>query len=272
MADIHPAAFVDPSADLADDVTVGPGAVVEADVRIGPGCRLHPYAMVRRFTTMGADNDVHPFAVVGGWPQDLKFTPDNTGPLTIGDHNVFREYVTLSRGTGETGTRIGSHTYWMTGAHAGHDAVIGDHVILANGSAAAGHSEVGSRAFMSAHMVIHQFCWVGEMVMTQGNAGASMHIPPYVMIANINRVVGLNVIGLRRAQHISEEDARQIKEAFAITYRRGLPMTKALAEMDECTDWGPAADRFRQFVRRVLQADPPHRRGLAPFKPGREPR
>jgi UDP-N-acetylglucosamine acyltransferase len=229
--------------------------------------------IVRRHTTLGRGNFVDAFTVLGGEPQDLKFDPQATTTLRIGDCNVFREGVTISRATGEGNTTlVGNKTYWMVGAHAGHNAVIEDHVILTNQSAVAGHATVGRRAILSAHAVVHQFCWVGELAIFRGNSGLSMHAPPYVMIASINHVVGLNVVGLRRAADISETDRRQIREAFALTYRRGLSRQAAIQAMEAHTEWGEAADKFRQFVRRVHAAEKPYNRGLCPLVTGRRSR
>jgi len=267
MANIHPTAIVDPGAELADDVSVGPGCVVESDVKIGPGTVLREHVIVRRYTTLGANNNVDAFTVLGGWPQDLKFDPNTVSYLRIGDGNVFREHVTISRATGEgNATVVGNKTYWMTGAHAGHEATVEDEAILVNRAVLAGHSELGAKAILSAHAGIHQFTWVGTMVISQGNSIITMHIPPYTIAAGVNLVVGLNSIGLRRSPQISAEDRRQIKEAFALTYRRGLSPAKALEKMDACTDWGAAADKFRQFIRRVVTAKKPYNRGLAPLR------
>jgi UDP-N-acetylglucosamine acyltransferase len=267
MPKVHPTAIVHASAQLAEDVEVGPYCVIESDVSIGPRCVLRAGAAVRRYTTMGADNVVDTGCVLGGEPQDLKFSPSTVSYLRIGEGNVFREHVTISRATTPgNATVVGDRTYWMAGAHAGHDSTVESDAILVNGSAIAGHATVGRGAILSAHGVVHQFCWVGERVMVRGNGGATMHVPPYVMIANMNQVVGLNVVGLRRAKDITDQDRAQIKEAFGITYRSGLPMTKALVRMDACQDWGEAALRFREFVRRVLAAKKPYNRGLIPFR------
>lgn len=267
MAKIHPTAIVDKRAELADDVEIGPGSVVEADVKIGPGTVLRENVIVRRYTTLGANNTVDAFTVLGGEPQDLKFDPNTVSYLRIGDGNVFREHVTISRATGEgNATVVGNKTYWMTHSHAGHNATIEDEVILVNGAALAGHSELGAKSILSAHVAVHQFCWVGTMVMSQGNSAASMHVPPYTLMAGVSRVIGLNSIGLRRSPQISEEDRRQIKEAFALIYRSGLSPAKAVEKMDACTDWGQAADKFRQFIRRVVTAQKPYNRGLAPLR------
>ena len=268
MAKIHPTAEVDSQASLADDVEVGPHCMVEADVKIGAGTVLRSHVIVRRYTSLGSGNFVDSFSVLGGEPQDYKFDPATESYLRIGNDNVFREGVTISRATGDgCVTTVGNGTYWMTNSHAGHNAVVGDETILVNGSALAGHAEVGRKVILSAHAVVHQFCWVGELVMVQGNTGISMHVPPYMLAAMpINRLVGLNLVGLRRAPYLCDEDRRQIKEAFKLTYRSRLTPLQALEKMDSRSDWGEAAGRFRDFVRRVLEAEAPHKRGLCPLR------
>ena len=269
MPNIHTTAIVDPTARLGDDVEVGAYCIIEADVEIGAGTLLRPYVLIRRYTTMGTGNYVDAHAVLGGEPQDYKFNTESKTYLRIGDDNVFREGVTISRATGEgNATIIGNGTYFMVGAHAGHNAVVADRAILVNFAAAAGHAEIGTGAILSAYSAIHQFCWMGEMAMMQGGTIMTMHLPPYVITAApVNNVAGLNRVGLRRAEHISSEDRAQIKEAFRLTYRSGLSPAKALEQMDACTDWGEAADKFRRFVRRVITAEGPNRRGLCPMRP-----
>lgn len=264
MATIHPTAIVSPQALLADGVDVGPGAIIESDVTIGEGCRIGPYAIIRRYTSMGRLNVVDAHVVLGGDPQDFKFDTNSRSYLRIGDNNVFRECVTINRATGEgQATIVGNRTFWMVYSHAGHNAVIGDDVIFANGAAMAGHTTVERGAVISAHGVLHQFCWMGERVMIQGNAGSTMHVPPYVIVGRrLNCVLGLNVVGMRRAADLTAEDRKQIKEAFVLTYRSGLSRAKALERMDACTDWRPPARGFREFVRKVYTAVKPYNRGL----------
>ena len=266
MPTIHPTAIVDPAAELGDGVEIGPYCVVEADVKIGPGCRLREHVVIRRYTTLGRNNVLDAFISLGGEPQDYKFDPATVSYLRIGDDNIMREGVTISRGTGAEGaTVVGSGCYWMVGSHAGHNVVVGDRVVLVNNVSIGGHAEIGSRAILSGSVLIHQFTWLGEMIMSQGNAGAGMHVPPYCLIVGNNGVAGLNSVGLQRAEHISAEDRRQIKEAFSLTYRSGLTPTQALAKMDQCADWSEAAGKFREFVRRVLGAKAPYARGLCPL-------
>lgn len=267
MAKIHPTAIVDPGAEIADDVEIGAYCVVEGDTVVGPGCVLRPHAVVRRYTRLGRGNRLDSFVVLGGEPQDLKFDPRTVSWLRIGDDNVFREGVTISRATGEgLETVVGSRTYWMAYSHAGHNATVEDDCILVNCAAVAGHAVISRRTILSAHVGVHQFCWVGEGVMTQGGAGISMHAPPYTIIANVSRVVGLNAVGLKRSRELTDEDRAQVRQAFRITYRSGLTVTAALAEMDRQQHWGVAAGGFRDFVRKVLAAEKPYARGLCPLR------
>jgi len=262
MSKIHPTAVVDPSAQLADDVEIGPWCVVEDNVTLGPRCVLRPNAIVRRHTTMGSDNYIDSFTVLGGLPQDLKFDPATVSYLRIGDHNVFREGCTISRATTPgNATLVGSNTYWMTGAHAGHDSTVEDNVILVNRSAIGGHATVHRGAILSAHVSVHQFCWVGEMVMTQGNSIVTTHVTPYTLTVGVSDAMGLNIIGMRRAG-LSSEERKQVKDAYAILYRSGLTTRTAMEQMDQHTEWGPAANGFRDFVRRVAQAKRPYNRPL----------
>ncbi len=270
MPTIHSTAIIDSGAKIADDVKIGPFCIVEADTEIGPGCELGPQVIIRRYTFMGEGNSVDAFCVLGGLPQDLKFDPATPTYVRIGKGNRFREGVTISRATKPGGaTVIGDLGYWMAGSHAGHDATIGDNVIMANGTAAAGHATLGDRVILSGGTMIHQFCWVGEMVMTQGNAGFSCHVPPFTLVADINGMIGLNSIGLRRNPQITDEDRRQVKQAFHLTYDSGQTAGKALAEMDTWTDIKPAASRYREFLRKVLTAEGPFRRALCPLRRGR---
>jgi UDP-N-acetylglucosamine acyltransferase len=267
MAKIHPTAIVHPTAVISDDVEIGAYSTVEADVVIGSGSVMREHATLRRYTTIGQNNIVDTHAVLGGVPQDFKFDPRIVSYLRVGDNNVFREGVTISRATGEgNATIVGNRTYWMTAAHAGHDAVVEDDALLVNGAALAGHTVLGRGAILSAHVAVHQFCWVGERAMGQGNSATSMHIPPFTLFAGANRVVSLNVVGMRRSEEITREDRRQVQEAFDLIYRSGLTASEALRAMDERREWGWAAARFRDFVRQVISARPPYNRGLCQLR------
>jgi len=267
MARIHETAIVDPTAELADNVEVGAYCIVAGDVLIGAGTVLRPHASVRRYTTLGEGNLVDTHCVLGGEPQDLKFTPETVSFLRIGDGNVFREGVTISRGTDEgTETRVGDRTFWMANSHAGHNATIDDEAILVNGALLAGHTTVGRRAILSGNAVVHQFCRIGELAMVQGISAITRHVPPFVLVSNDSRVVGLNSVGLRRAEYLDDRDREEIKGLFGEFYRSGLTPPHALEAMDRHEGLGAAAGRFREFIREALWARKPYARGVCPAR------
>jgi UDP-N-acetylglucosamine acyltransferase len=263
MTKVHPTAEVHANAVIADDVEICANAIIENDVHIGHGCVIRPHAIVRQYTTMGSNNYVDSFAVLGGEPQDLKFDKNTVSFLEIGNNNTIREGVTISRATGEgEKTIVGNNTLWMSNSHAGHNSIIHDNVILVNGSLVAGHCTIGQGAILPANGAIHQFCWVGENAMFQGGAFLSMHAPPFVVCSGLNNVVALNSVGLRRRADLTAKDSQEAKTAFKITYRSGYLLRQALDEMEKMKDWGVAAGSFRDFIGSVLKAEPPFNRGL----------
>ena len=268
MSKIHPTAIVHTDAHIAEDVQIGPYSIVEPDVEIGPGCVLREHVVIRRYVRMGANNFVDAHTILGGAPQDLKWNPSTVSYLQIGRDNVFREGVTISRASkADQATVVGDRTYWMACSHAGHDVTIGDEVILCNNALVGGHA---SRVFLSGHVAIHQFTWIGEGVMSQGKSGVGMHVPPYCMFADTNRIAGLNAVGLRRNKELTEVDRRQIKEVFRLTYRSGLTLQQAIEEMSKRNDWGSAATKFHQFLQDVIAARKPYNRGLCPHHSKRD--
>ncbi|MDX2115274.1 MAG: acyl-ACP--UDP-N-acetylglucosamine O-acyltransferase [Planctomycetota bacterium] len=261
---IHPTAFVDPSSRL------GQGVIVEAYVHVGPNCDIGPATRLRtrsvivEHTTMGAGNDVHPYAVLGGDPQDRSFDPARRGELIIGDRNTFREGVTLSRGNWNgPPTRIGSNCYVMSQAHVGHNASVGDNVVMANGASLAGHARVAANVTLSAFSCVHQFTDVGEGVMFRGGAMVSMHVPPYVVLAGENFVAGLNAVGLKRNQQITATDRDEIKRVFRAVYRdRGGTPLREVLEALRAHPWGAPAQRFLAFIDTALAMEKPRSRGI----------
>jgi len=268
MAKIHPTAVVDTAAVLADDVEIGPWCVVERDVTLGSGCVLRPNAVVRQYTTMGRNNLVDSFTVIGSQPQDLKFVRGDVSYIRIGDNNVFREGCTVSRATPVgCATVVGNNTYWMTGVHVGHDSVVEDDVVLGTRATVAGHVTIRRGAAMSSHAGVHQFCWVGEKVLVQANSAVTAHIPPFVMFAGVNDVVGLHHASLRR-DGVTSEQRKQLKEAFDLLFLSRLPVFRVLEEMNKCTDWTGPAVQFRDFVRDVSLAEKPFNRPMARLRKG----
>ena len=244
---IHPTAIVDPGARLGEDVEIGPYALIGGDVEIGPRTIVHSHAVLEGTVRLGAANEIGIGAIIGARPQDLGFKAGTQSAVEIGDRNIIREHVTIHRGTAaDSRTRLGHDNFLMAGAHLGHNCVLGDKVIIANNCLLGGYVAVGDGAFLGGGCVFHQFMRVGQLAITRGTSGFGKDIPPFVAAAGINKVVGLNVVGLRRAG-FSADDRAEIKAAFHLLYESGLNMSQALAQADK-RKWREPAQAFFDFV------------------------
>ena len=215
-------ACVDPRADLADDVEVGPYCVIGPDVTLGRGTRLIAHACIQGWTTLGEGNVVHPFAVIGGEPQDVSFRGSQTR-VEIGDHNVIREGVTIHRGSEkEQGvTRIGSNNLLMVNVHVAHDCVIDDRVIIANNTILGGHGHVESFVTISGGVGIHPFVSIGSYGYVGALSRIYHDVPRFMIIdGNPSKVRCINVVGLRR-HGISPEAIAALHEAHRLFIERG---------------------------------------------------
>jgi UDP-N-acetylglucosamine acyltransferase len=215
---------------------IHPTAIIEPDVEIGPDCEVGAYAVIKRFTRLGARNRVYEHAVVGGEPQDVKFKGEQSF-LAIGDDNIIREFCTLHRasGEGET-TRIGSRNFFMIGVHVAHNCVIGDDNIFANEVALAGHITVEDRVFLSNGVGAHQFVRMGRFAMVGGKSKIVQDVLPFFITdGNPPRVRGLNTVGLTRAG-FSEEAKRTLKNAYRTLFKSGALLTEALSELEQIDD------------------------------------
>ena len=228
---IHPSAVIDSAAQIGENVIIHPFTVIEADVVIGDGCELGPHAVIKRFTSMGVNNRVSVGAVLGDFPQDLKFHGEESY-LTIGDHNHIREYVTLHRATGDGNTTtIGNECMFMAYSHVGHNASVGNGVMFSNYVALAGHALVEDFAVLAGFAAVHQFTRVGTMTMLGGYAGARIDVPPYMLAEGTPaRPVKLNTIALQR-RGVSEEGIQALRKAFKIIYRSDLNTSDALKKL-----------------------------------------
>jgi UDP-N-acetylglucosamine acyltransferase len=223
---IHPTAIIDPAARLADDVTVGPYTVIDGPVTLGPGCKVGPHAHLIGPLTLGRDNVIHTGAVLGDRPQHLQFADPPT-EVVIGDGNVFREHATVHAGTLPEGTRVGNHNYVMASAHVAHDCTLGDQIVLCNGALVAGHCLVADGAFISGNCAIHQFSRVGRLAMLSGGATISRDLPPFFMGEGRNRVVGVNVVGMRRAG-VPNDQINAVREAYRLLFLQRMVLPAAI--------------------------------------------
>jgi UDP-N-acetylglucosamine acyltransferase len=210
---IHPTALVHPTAQLAESCSVGPYVIIDAHVTLGPGCLVGPHVHLTGHTTIGARNRFHTGCVIGDAPQDLKYSGQPTR-LVVGDDNLFREHVTLHRSNRlDEDTVIGNGNLFMAGSHVGHNCQLGHQNVIANGALLAGHVVVADRVFISGNCLVHQFCRIGRLAMMQGGSGASKDLPPFCISRDLNRLCGLNIVGLRRAG-FSNPDRLALKQAY----------------------------------------------------------
>lgn len=254
----HSTAVIHPAAELGADVIVGPYAVIEGAARIGDRCEIQAHAVIGAQVTMGSDNVVGYGAIIGGDPQDFAFRREIGSTVRIGSGNRIREYCTIHRGTDEgSSTVVGDGCFLMAGAHLAHNVALGDEVILANNVLLGGHVQVADRVFIGGGCVFHQFVRVGRLAICQGLSAFSKDVPPFTTAAERNGVVGLNVVGLRRAGFSTSQRA-DVKEAFALLYRRGMNTSQALAAVQELN----LSAEAREFFDFVAGAK---RRGLCAF-------
>jgi UDP-N-acetylglucosamine acyltransferase len=244
---IHPSAIIHPKARLGANVSVGPYTVIDGDVDLGADCVVGPQVYITGVTTIGAGNKFHAGSVIGDAPQDLKYK-DAPSRLRIGDHNVFREHVTVHRSTKpEDETVIGSNCLFMACTHVGHNSMVGDHVILANGALLAGHVTVQDRVFISGNCAVHQFTRVGTLAMMQGGSFVSQDVPPFTTtLIGKNSICGLNAVGLRRAG-FSGEQRLELKRLYHALFRSGKNLREAVAEAQN-TFTGTPARLMLEFI------------------------
>lgn len=215
---------------------IHPTAIIEDDVEIGPDCDIGAYAVIKRFTRLGARNRIFEHAVIGGEPQDVKFKGE-TSYLEIGDENIIREFCTFHRANGQDSvTRIGSRNFFMVGVHVAHNCVIGDDNIFANEVALAGHITIEDHVFLSNNVGAHQFVRMGRYAMIGGKSKIVQDVLPFFITdGNPPSVRGVNSVGLRRAG-FNQDERRALKDAYRILFRSALPLQNALQTLDELDD------------------------------------
>jgi UDP-N-acetylglucosamine acyltransferase len=251
MAKISPLACVDPKAHLADDVEVGPFCVVGPDVALGSGNKLLSHVVISGHTKIGERNVFHPNCVIGGNPQDLKYRGAPT-LLEIGNENQIREAVTIHIGTEKGGgiTRVGNNNLLMINTHIGHDVQIGSRCVLANNIMLAGHVVIGDNVAMMGGVGVHHFVTISDYVFVAGYARLTHDVPPFVKVADNDKIRGLNVVGLRRAG-FAESDIEAIEDATRrLFYDREKPFATTIAEFDTLNGINPHVKRMIEFLRR----------------------
>lgn len=234
---IHPTAIIDSGAELDSGVSVAPYAVIEKGVEIGSDTEVGSHSLITGSTTIGKGNKIGPFTALGTSPQDIKYKGEDTR-LFIGDNNTIREYSSIHRGTagGHGVTTIGNNNFFMTYSHVAHDCTIGNNIIMVNSVSLGGHVTVGDRVTISGLSAIHPFCTIGEFAYVGAMTGATLDIPPYVIVTGLRGdmvVRSINRIGLKRAGYSDEEIRKLVRAFFTIFKTEGLLLEDALEQVEK---------------------------------------
>ncbi|MDG1495388.1 MAG: acyl-ACP--UDP-N-acetylglucosamine O-acyltransferase [Porticoccaceae bacterium] len=245
---IHPSAVIDPSAKIADNVTIGPWTMIGADVEIGEGCEISSHVVIKGPTKIGAGNKIYQFSTIGDDTPDLKYNGEPTR-LIVGDNNVIREGVTIHRGTvqDKSETIIGNNNLLMAYAHVGHDCVLGDHVIMGNNASVAGHVYVGDWAILSGYALVHQFVHIGPHCFVAPAAFVYHDIPAFITaFGSPAEPRTINREGLKRRGYSAEQIALA-NQAYKLLYRRGLKLEEAIESIGKLGD-DPAITQFLSSI------------------------
>jgi UDP-N-acetylglucosamine acyltransferase len=244
-------AVISPQAQIAADVRIGPFTVIGPDVVIGAGTWIGPHAVINGPTRIGADNKIFQFASLGDAPQDKKYNGEPTR-LEIGDRNVFRESVTVNRGTTHDKgvTRIGNDNLLMAYSHVAHDCCLGDQIVMANCATLGGHVELGDWVIMGGLSAVHQHTKVGAHCFIAHSAAVTRDVPPYVMaVGRPAEPHSVNAEGLKR-RGFTAGQILNIRRAYRVLYRSGLKLKTALEELEKAAATQAEIRPFVEFIKR----------------------
>ena len=246
---IHPTAVIHRNAGIAADCEIGPFCVIGEHVVLGENCRLHSHVVIDGYTVLGRGNEIFPFASIGLQTQDLK----HKGGITrtkIGDHNTFRESVTIHSATGDgEATVIGSHNHILAYCHIAHNVTLGNHIIMSNVATLAGHVVVEDCAVIGGLAAVHQFCRIGKMSLIGGCSKVVQDVVPFMLVdGNPAETRTINKVGLER-NGLSEQAQAGLRLSYKILFREGLTIPNALARIKEEIPGCPEVDYLIRFVR-----------------------
>ena len=244
-------AVISPQAQIGAQVHIGPFSVIGADVIIGAGTWIGPHAVINGPTRIGVDNKIFQFSSLGDAPQDKKYQGEPTR-LEIGDRNVFRENVTVNRGTvhDKGVTHIGSDNLLMAYSHVAHDCHLGDKIVMSNCATLGGHVEIGDWVIMGGLSAVHQFTKIGAHCFIGNNAAVTRDVPPYVMaVGQPAAPHSVNSEGLKR-RGFSAEQILNIRRAYRLLYRSGLKLKAAIEQLEQIASEQPEIRPFVDFIKR----------------------
>ena len=216
---IHSTAVINKNSKISKNVEIGAYCNIGSNVELGTGTKLHSHVNIVGHTTIGKNNEIFPFVSIGTDPQDLKYKGEKNS-IIIGDNNKLREYVNINPGTSQGGTitRIGSKNLLMVYCHVAHDCHLGDNIVLANNVQVGGHVTIEDNAIVGGSCAIHQFSRIGYLSMIGGMTGVLSDVIPFgLSLGNRNNLVGLNLIGLRRAK-VLNEDIKILQKFYDVVF------------------------------------------------------
>jgi UDP-N-acetylglucosamine acyltransferase len=248
MSRIHKFVDVSPEAKIGENVEIGAFTRIGPNVTIGDGCKIYNNVNILGHTVIGQNNIIYPFASLGTAPHDISFKGWGSC-LNVGDGNTFREGFTANVGAAEnSATEIGNGCFFMANSHLGHNAKVGDKVVLANGAVLGGHAVLGDRCFIGGNSAIHQFVRIGRLVIMSGVSATSLDIPPFMIADGRNQPIrNINLIGLKR-NGFSRETIKALKEVFKIFFKGGLNVTNSIEKIKTEISPLPEVLEFIEFV------------------------
>ncbi|MDB6111098.1 MAG: Acyl-[acyl-carrier-protein]--UDP-N-acetylglucosamine O-acyltransferase [Pedosphaera sp.] len=246
---IHPSAVIHPRAEIGSDCEIGPFCVIGEHVTLGKGCKLHSHVVMDGHTRLGEANEIYPFASIGLKSQDLKWKGGITHTV-IGDHNTFREYVTIHSATNDGGaTTVGSHNNLLAYCHVAHDVKVGNRVVMSNVATLGGHVIVEDEVTIGGLAAVHQFCRIGKMAIIGGCSKLVQDVPPFMLADGTPaKTRSVNKIGMER-RGMAEEVQSALRQAYKILFREGLTIPNALARMEKELPPFPEIKHLAEFVR-----------------------
>jgi UDP-N-acetylglucosamine acyltransferase len=246
---IHKTAIVSSKADIHESVEIGPYSIIEDNATIGEGTRIQSHAVIASGARIGRNVTIAHGAVIGTVPQDLKFEGEST-VANIGDNSTLREYVTVNRGTSESGsTDVGHDCLLMAYAHVAHDCKVGNNVIMANSVNLGGHVHIDDFAIVGGVVPVHQFVKIGCHAMIGGGFRVPQDLCPYALAGGYPlQIFGINLVGLRR-RNFPQETIRTIQSVYKILFKSNLNTSQAVARIRETVEIIPEVQNILDFIK-----------------------
>ena len=246
---IHSTALISSKANIGKNVSIGPYCIIEDNVTINDNTTIDSHTIVKKYTTIGNDCQIFSHCVIGEIPQDKKYEGEQTS-LVIGNNTIIREFCTLNRGTKESKvTKIGNDCLLMAYVHVGHDCIVKNHIILANGVQLGGHVEIDNHAIVGGLTPVHQFCKIGKHSLVGGGLRVVQDIPPYI-IANGQplKFSGINILGLRRKK-FNNLQRTNIKKAYKLIYNSNYNLSQAIEKIENTFNTSKEISTILDFIK-----------------------